>query len=202
MAHRCWWYSKRARFWQWDMSAEHSFLILDESPRRFLSHKFNTYWFTHCKKCFFYSLIWHFVSNTIALCLKMQHLLRWWGLLICWHLSLDLLKVFDLAKARLGISYCLCFSGENYSQYTCKILYVVRHCQILGYNNLLCIKCFSVLGGRDTQCHEQDCLYRTSVLPVWKEDHICSGDKTLGVLPRTQVGENVFVFVFFLCKAI
>lgn len=129
------------------MSAECSFLIPDESPRRFLAHNFNPYWFTHCKKCFFYSLICHCVSNTVTLCLKMQHLLRWWGLLICWHLSMDLFKVFDLARVRLEISNCLCFSGENDSQYTCKILYVVRTCQILCYNNLLCIKCSSGLGG-------------------------------------------------------
>lgn len=69
------------------------------------------------------------------------------------------LKGFRFGKSKLGISYCLCFSGENYSQYTCKILYVVRHCQILGYNNLLCIKCFSVLvGGTHNVMNKTVCI--------------------------------------------
>lgn len=150
------------------------------------------------QKCFFYSLIWHFVSNTIALCLKMQQLLHWWGLWICWHLSLDLLKVFDLAKARLGISYCLCFSGENYSQYTCKILYVVRHFQILGYNNLLCIKCFSVLvGGTHNVMNKTvldfgtSCLKGSSYLQWWQNMGGFAMDSSWGKC-----------FCFFLCKAI
>lgn len=63
MAHRCWWESKRAQFWQANLHLSIGFGF-GTTPLEVLFPNFHTSVRSWNKKCFFYSLIWLIVWLT------------------------------------------------------------------------------------------------------------------------------------------